>query len=338
MTKHEISIAFQTDKTAAEYVALAQIVNEYAFDAVSVYCDLPFHPSYAPLLLMAPHITRARIGPAAIPPSRMHPLDIAAQAALLSEIATGGSYIGLARGAWLEDHAIHEQTPVVQAIRESLDLIHYMLSGQKGGYQGKVYKLAEHVHAPYPLPKKPVPIMIGTWGKKLGLVAGEVADEVKIGGSANPAMIPLMRSYIVAGEQIAKRPQGSVNIAIGAVSVIDEDRELARAAARRSVALYLPVVAPLDTTLTIEPELINRLKSLSNAGDKDGAAALISDELLDCFAFSGNAGDIIAHTHRLFEAGAQRVEFGTPHGISPAEGIRILGEKVIPTLHQQGLL
>ena len=65
----ELSIAFQTDKTPAQYIALAKLVDQYDFDAVSVYCDAPFHPSYGPLLLMAPHIQKARLGPAAVSPA-----------------------------------------------------------------------------------------------------------------------------------------------------------------------------------------------------------------------------------------------------------------------------
>jgi 5,10-methylenetetrahydromethanopterin reductase len=333
--KREISIAFQTDKSAAQYIALAQFVNQFDFDAVSVYYDLPYHPSYAPLLLMAPRIQRARLGAAAVSPSRMHPLDIAAQTALLAEIAAGGVYIGLARGAWLSDHGIREQTPVIRAMREAVDIIRYVLSGETGGYNGQVYQLADHVRPTYPLPKAPIPIMIGTWGKNLGALAGEVADELKIGGSANPDIIPVIRSYLAVGERIAKRMEGTVSIAIGAVSVIDEDRQRARAAARRAVALYLPVVAPLDPTVMVEPELIARLQKHTNRSEKDEAAALISDDLLDQFAFSGNANDIIEHASHLFEAGAQRIEFGTPHGLSPEHGIRILGETVIPVLRRQ---
>ena len=67
----EISIAFQTNKRASDYIALAKHVNQYAFDRVSVYCDAPYHPSYGPLILMAPHITRARLGSAAVSPARM---------------------------------------------------------------------------------------------------------------------------------------------------------------------------------------------------------------------------------------------------------------------------
>lgn len=335
--KHEISIAFQTDKTAAQYIALAKVVNRYDFDAVSVYCDAPFHPPYAPLMLMAPHIERARVGVAANAPSRIHPIDIAAQSALLADVAKGGVYIGVARGAWLEDHGIEEKQPPIQAIREAVEVIRYMLSGKEGGYHGQVYQIAPHVRAPYPLPSQPIPIpiLIGTWGRKLCGLAGEIADEVKVGGSANPDIVPVIRDYIASGERTAGREVGSVGVVMGAVSVIDEDREAARQAARRSVALYLPVVAGLDPTVQVEPELIARLETLANQQAWDEAVALISDDLLDRFAFAGNADDMIHHASRLFEAGAARVEFGTPHGLSQAEtGLRILGEQVLPELYR----
>ena len=330
----EISIAFQTDKTAAEYIALAKLVNQYDFDAVTVYCDLPFHPPYAPLMLMAPHIERARIGVAANAPSRIHPLDIAAQTALLAEVARGGVYVGVARGAWLSDHGIHEHEAPIQAIRETVDIIRYMLSGASGGYSGQVYQLAEHVRAHYQVPNYEVPVLIGSWGRKLCALAGEIADEVKVGGSTNPDLVPVIQSYIAAGETLAQRPQGTVKVVMGAVSVIDEDRQAARSAAKRSVVLYLPVVATLDPTVSVEPELINRLRVHSERGENEQAVALISDDLLDKFAFAGDADDLINHALRLFEAGAKRVEFGTPHGLNPQTGIDILGRKVLPALRK----
>lgn len=332
--RREISIAFQTDKTAVQYRALAQLVDQYDFDAVSVYSDLPYHPGSAAALMMAPYLTRARIGVAANPPARVHPLDIAAQGALLADVAAGGAYIGIARGAWLGDHAIHEAAQPIQAVRESIEIVRYMLSGQTGGYQGKVYQLAAHVKAPYPLPNKPIPILVGTWGRKLSAIAGELADEVKVGGSANPAIVPVIQGYIAEGEHTANRPLGSVGVVMGAVSVIDEDRERARQMARRAVALYLPVVAPLDPTVQIDPALMQRVEGHVNREEHDAAAALISDDLLEKFAFAGNADDFIAHTVQLFEAGAQRVEFGTPHGIPSENGIRLLGERVIPALQE----
>ena len=335
MKKHELSIAFQTDKRAQEYIDLAKLVNTYDFDTVTVYCDAPYHPSYPPLMLMAQHITRARVGTAAIQPSRMHPIDIAAQAALLDDVASGGTYIGIARGAWLADHGVTEVQPPIQAIRETVEIIRYMLSGKSGGYQGEVYQIADHVHAPYPLPDHDIPILIGTWGKKLAAVAGELADEVKIGGSANPDVISVIADYIAVGEAQAGRPKGTVKIVIGAVSVIDEDREQARLMARQAVALYMPIVAKLDPTVEIDPDLMARVQHHVNAGESDQAAQLIPDDLLERFALAGNANDIIRQCEQLFEAGAHRVELGTPHGVNQsATGIHILGKQVIPALKE----
>ncbi|MFN8531899.1 MAG: LLM class flavin-dependent oxidoreductase [Anaerolineae bacterium] len=332
MTRREISIAFQTDKSAARYIALAQQVDAYDFDRVSVYCDAPYHPGFAALLLMAPHLKRARVGIAAMPPSRVHPIDIAAQAALLSELAAGGIYLGIARGAWLADHGMIEASEPLQAVREAVEVVRYLLSGQSGGYHGRVYSLADHVKAPYPLPAELPPILIGSWGRKLCAMAGEIADEVKIGGSANPDIIPVIAGYIADGERLAGRAVGTVGVCAGAVTVADDDRKAARWAARQSVALYLPVVAPLDPTVQVEPELIDRLRRLVEEGDHAAAAHQISDDLLERFAFAGNATDLIDHAERLFAAGASRIEFGTPHGLIAEQGIRILGEQVVPAL------
>ena len=132
MTNRELSIAFQTDKRARDYIALAKLVDQYDFDAVTVYCDAPYHPSYGPLLLMAPHIERARLGPAGVSPSRTHPIDIAAQTALLADLATGGVYIGLVRGGWLAEHGIRELDPPIAAIREAIDIIRGAAVGRLG--------------------------------------------------------------------------------------------------------------------------------------------------------------------------------------------------------------
>lgn len=332
-----VSIAFQTDKSARAYIDLAKHVDQYDFDAVSVYCDAPFHPSYGPLLLMAPHIRRARLGSAAVSPARMAPIDMAADAALLDDVAQAGTYLGIARGAWLADHGVSEPDKPIQAIRESITIIRALWSGASAGCSGEVYRIADHVRATYPLPKRPIPIMVGSWGEKLCGVAGELADEVKVGGSANPAVVPHIRGYIERGTQRAGRPAGSVGIALGAVTVVDEDRAQARQAARVAAVLYLPVVVPLDPTVSVDPELIRRLRAHADAGTFAEGANLISDALLDQFAFSGSPADIINQCERIYAAGATRIEFGTPHGLTDAaHGITLLGSQVVPALRALG--
>jgi 5,10-methylenetetrahydromethanopterin reductase len=334
MKKRQTSIAFQTDKTAAEYIGLAKYVNQFDFDIVSVYCDAPFHPSYGPLLLMAPHIERSRIGPAAVSPFRIHPIDIAANTALLGHLAKGGVYVGLARGAWLLDNGIREPSRPIQGVREAAVIIRNLLQGRSAGLDGDVFQIAEHVEAPYPLPDTQPPLLIGTWGPKLATLAGEIGDEVKVGGSANPLMAPLISSQIEKGERKAGRIPKTVGLVMGAVTVVDDDRRLARQVAKKSLALYLPVVASLDQTVTLEPEFIDQIETLVRQGDIDKAGKMISDELLAFFAFAGNPEDIIDQVEALYAAGVDRIEFGTPHGILSETGIRLLGERVLPCLKE----
>ncbi|MCZ7544156.1 MAG: LLM class flavin-dependent oxidoreductase [Anaerolineae bacterium] len=165
--------------------------------------------------------------------------------------------------------------------------------------------------------------MIGTWGPKLAALAAEIADEVKVGGSANPDMARTMRGYLA---------NDAVGVVMGAVTVVDEDRDQAREAARRAAALYLPVVAPLDPTVPVEPKLLTRIRQAVAQGEPGAAAQLISDSLLERFAIAGKPADVIRQAEALFDAGARRVEFGTPHGLSAGEGLRLLGERVVPAL------
>ena len=75
------------------------------------------------------------------------------------------------------------------------------------------------------------------------------------------------------------------------------------------------------------------MEALVEAGDAEGAARLISDDMLERFVFAGDPTDIIAHCERLYAAGATRIELGTPHGAGEAAtGIRLIGERVLPGL------
>lgn len=321
----ELSIAFQTDKTPEQYRELAALVDRYDFDAVTVYGDLPFQPSYGALHIMAPLLQRARIGVAGVTPSRMTPLDMAGETALLDHLTHGRAYLGVVRGAWLEKHGIRELQPPVTAIREAVEIVKLLLRGDDSGYQGEVFQIAAGVKLPYPVLRSEVPILIGTWGQKLAKVAADLADEVKLGGCANPDMVPVMRGWL---------GNDTVGIVVGAVCVVDEDGRAAKQTVKRDLALYLPVVAGLDKTVQIDPELLTRIGKLVDSGQRDQAAALISDDLLSKFAFAGTPAEIAAQAAAIFEAGASRVEFGTPHGIDPLTGIKLLGEQVLPALRR----
>lgn len=320
----QISLAFQTDKTLAEYAALAELAEAQGFAFLSVYNDLFYQPAWLPLLVMAQHTRRARLGPAAVNPFTCHPINIAGHLALLDEASQGRAYLGMARGAWLDALGLHPTRPI-QAVREALELVRLLLAGDTSGYVGDVFHLIPGQALRWRPPRRQVPVMLGTWGEGLIAQTAHLIDEVKVGGSANPDLMPVMRG------RIDRHAQGrAVGLAVGAVSVVDEDRRAAQALARREVALYLPVVAELDPTFQPDPDEMARVKAAVARGDTDGAAAAISDATLRRFAFAGTPEDIVRHIADLADRGATRVELGTPHGLDEGRALRLLGERVLP--------
>ena len=267
-----VGIAFQGDKRPGEYAELARLVDGYGFDVVSVYNDLLYQPALGPLLWMAPHLARATLGPAALNPYTAHPIEIAGQVALLDLATDGRAYLGLARGAWLDALGIEQARPLA-TLREAMLLVCHLLAGRREPFVGDVFGLVADATLRYAPVRAHVPLTLGTWGLRTARLAGAHADEVKVGGSTNPALVGHLRPALDAGAADVGRAPGKVGVCLGAVTVVDEDRAAARARARSEVALYLPVVARLDPTID-DPEWLARIESAAARGDYAGSRCI----------------------------------------------------------------
>src|SRR5437764_12529974 len=129
-------IALQGDKTPAEYVAHAELIDRYPFAVVSVYNDLFFQPALGPLLLMAPHLRSVQLGPAALNPYLLHPIEIAGQIALLDLLSEGRAYLGLVRGSWLDQAGVAQPRPI-RTLREAVQVIRQLLAGGREPFDGQ---------------------------------------------------------------------------------------------------------------------------------------------------------------------------------------------------------
>ncbi|SCF07546.1 methylenetetrahydromethanopterin reductase [Micromonospora coriariae] len=323
-----VGIGLQSDKSADEYAELAELTERHGFDVLSVFGDLMYQPPIFPLLVAARHTRRIRLGAACLNPFTMHPVEVAGQVAALDLASHGRAYLGLARGTWLNEIGV----PQVRAIRrivETVDVVRLLLAGDDSGFQGGEFSVAPGTSLRYTPARADVPVLAGTWGRQTARAAAGFASEVKVGGSANPAMARMMRAWLDGATLTGGDGTGVV---LGAVTVVDEDGALARRMARREVAMYLAVVAALDPTIEVDPELLARIQQHVGRREDDLAGALIGDDLLDLFAFSGTPEHVAAQAAAVFDAGASRVEFGTPHGLTPRHGIDLLGRRVLPLL------
>lgn len=295
---NELGLGLQSNKSAEEYVALALRAEAAGFDVISVFHDLLFQPAIYPLLLIARATERVRIGPAALNPSTLHPVELAGQAAALDLASAGRAYLGLVSGAWLDRLGLDGRRPL-ERMREAVEIVRRLHAEERSGFAGEFFTLAAGAGLQYTPLRRRMPLMIGTWRPRMAALAGELADEVKIGGCANPDMVGRMREWI---------GNDRVGVVVGAVTVVDEDGDAARARAAAEVAMYLEVVADLDPTL---------------GGGRPP---------LEKFVLAGTPEEVAEQAQRLFDAGARRVEFGTPQGLSTVRGVELLCDRVLPLM------
>jgi 5,10-methylenetetrahydromethanopterin reductase len=319
----ELGLGLQTNKRPGDYAVLARIAEEGGFDVVTTYNDLWFQPALPALLEIAAATQRVRVGPSCLNPFTVHPVELAGQVATLDLASGGRAFLGLSAGAWLETIGL-EQRRSLSSIAEAWEIVTRLLAGDRSGFAGDVFHLEPGHGLAYTLERTRVPLLIGSWSPRLTAFAAERADELKLGGSANPALVRLTRERL--------GPARDVGVVVGAVTVVDSDGKQAREHARRQVAMYLSVVAGLDPTAGLDAELIAALRERVAAEDQAGAAKLISDEVLDLFAFSGTPAQVADQAEALFDAGARRVDFGTPHGLDERAGVELLVREVTPRL------
>ena len=252
---------------------------------------------------MAGVTERIRLGPVALNPFTLHPYEIAGQLAMLDSVSGGRAFLGLAKGAWLDRLGLQEERPLA-ALKEAVEIVRALLAGDESGLVGRRFTLAPETKLSYQRTRDSVPLLIGTWGPDTARWAGTVADEVKLGGSANPDFVPVAREWI---------GNPAVKIVVGSVSVVDEDGDWARECARAAVAPYLDVVAHLDPTLEL----------------REGEAPP-----LERFSIAGTPEEVAARVAELWDAGAARVELGTPQGRTPLAGVELVCERVLPLLER----
>jgi 5,10-methylenetetrahydromethanopterin reductase len=322
VSARELGLGLQTDKRPGEYAALARIAERGGFDVVTTFNDLWYQPALPALLEIAAATSRVRVGPSCLNPYTVHPVELAGHTALLDLASGGRAFLGLAAGAWLGGLGIEQRRPAA-TIADAWEIVSRLLAGDRSGFDGEVFRLEPGAGLAYAVQRERVPLLVGTWSPRLTAFAAEHAEELKLGGTASPALVRHVREQLGSSE---------VGVVAGAVTVVDRDGARAREHARRRVAMYLDVVGALDPTAGLDPSFLAALGARVAAGDVDGAAALIPDETLDLFAFAGTPAQIARQAQALFEAGAKRVEFGSPHGLDERAGVDLLVREVVARL------
>ena len=114
---------------------------------------------------------------------------------------------------------------------------------------------------------------------------------------------------------------------------MSEDSRAAMKSARLVAAPYIAVIGANDPSVVREfPEELAAIQSFVAANDLESAVRALPDALLRRFAFCGSPAAVARQAGEILDAGAARVEFGSPHGLDELHGLELIGRQVLPYL------
>ncbi len=269
------------------------------------------HDPFLPLAIAATATSRIQLGTAIAVAFPRSPMLLAYTAWDLQKACAGRFILGL--GSQVKAHnqrrfSVPFESPapklreIVLALRAIWDC---WQNNTKLNFQGEFYKfdLMTPFFQPEPIEHPRIPVYIAAVNQLMCKIAGEVCDGIHV----HPLhTAKYLREYVhpavAEGLALSGRTRGAVEFVTSTFAILGEseaERSRNEAAVRQQIAFYA-------STRTYEPVLathgweglLPELHAQSLRGDWAGMASLITDEMLDAFALSGNVASL---GHKLRE-------------------------------------
>lgn len=279
----------------------ADVAREAEQEGVGAFCtgDFVDHDAYTTLTEMVAGTERALVGPAIAYAHARTPYAHATATRQLHSRAPGRLFLGLGAGAhrinrdWLgvpSDHPVERLTETLAAVRAWL----HAENGERVRYTGRFHTIDADVRAPV-LGRIEVPLLLAAFNTRMAAATGRVADGV-IGHGLftrswwDEVVRPAVRDGAAGRADSSADPPVEHGWIITAID--DAAPERAVADARRMIGFYL-------TVRTYDPFVahhgwegpVERLRAAFRAGDTDGMAAAVTDEMVAAIALCGTTAD-----------------------------------------------
>lgn len=250
---------------------------------------------FSPLVFAACHTERARLGTAIVSCFTRGPAVLAMSATACEQAAPGRFVLGIGASTaaivtgW---NGIAYERPL-SAVRETVRRLRQALSGQRMTLDPGQERGGFRLEAP---PGDHVPIYVGALRSRMLRLAGEVADGVILNFLPVRA-VPRVVAEMRAGAAAAGRDPDCLDVVCRHMVCTDESDEATRLAARFLLAAYV-TSPPYEAFLRWigMGEMLDPVLAAWRAGDRQGALAAMSDELVDDLLV---VGDVITCRTRL---------------------------------------
>jgi 5,10-methylenetetrahydromethanopterin reductase len=261
---------------------------------------------YVSLTDLSARTKKMLLGTRVTDPFIRHPALTAVAIATLDEASDGRAILGIgAGGSGFRQLGIDRTRPAL-AVRESIELIRRLWSGEDFEFHGEIVKWNRGALEFRCRPD--IPIVIAARGPYLLELSGEMADAAIVASGVSAGGVAWARERIAKGERKAGRAEGSTELMHMTYVSIDRRPEVARQTVKK--ALVGTVVGSHPTYdflkangLEIPADLFSYLESGGRAAPH--IIELIPDAFVDKLAIAGTVDDCTEQLQSLLDVGIQ---------------------------------
>ena len=274
---------------AAEFVAVARETEARGYHAAWTG-EASGYDAITLMAMIATHTERLHVGSAVLPVQTRTPVVLGQSAATLNHLAPDRVVLGIGLsskvivGDW---HGL-SFAPSLQQIREAVQIIRAVASGERVSFEGKFYKV-KNFRLTVPPPAKPVRVVLAALGPEMLELAGEIADGVVLNWIP-PETVPSSIKHLEAGAKKAGRTLTDFEIASFIRTCVTDDPAAAREALARDITGYTTVDAYASFFRNAGfAEEVDAVNAAWRAGDRSGAVKQVSPRFLDGLGVVGPA-------------------------------------------------
>jgi probable F420-dependent oxidoreductase len=266
---------------AAEFVAVVRETEVRGYHAAWTG-EAAGYDAFTIIATIASHTARLHVGSAVVPVQTRTPVVLGQTAATLGHLAPGRVMLGIGLssrvivGDW---HGL-AFAPSLQQIREAVQIIRMVASGERVNFEGKFYRVKNfRLAAPPPAP--PVRIVLAALGPEMLELAGEIADGVVLNWIP-PETVPASIQHLEVGAKKAGRTLADFEIASFVRTCVTDDQGRAREALARDITGYATVDAYASFFRAAGfADEVDAVTTAWRAGDRSGAVRQVSPRFLD---------------------------------------------------------
>jgi F420-dependent oxidoreductase-like protein len=293
----------------------------------------------SPLGYLAARTERMLLGSGVIQVGTRSPVTIAQTAMTLAHLSGGRFLLGLGVSGPQVMEGLHGTSfgHPLGRMRETVEIVRRVFTGEKVTYTGQHYSLPLSGSKPMrvSLPPVSVPVYLASLSPKMLELTGEIADGW-LGTSFVPEGAAAYFTRLDAGLARAGRTRASLDICQGAEINLVGEAGLAGAVAGRKKELAFSLGGMGSATANFYndaysrqgwAEVAARVRERWQAGDRDGAAGLVTDEMVLATTLIGTEDMVRARLRTWRETGVDTVRL-YPAGDTLAARLDNLGRGI----------